>query len=626
MIEQRFCDMKDYIKYIFLSLNYIFIFLIIIGCSLVPEKQDESSLNQSSDLSSNEFIHFLQNAPEDNQDSIVTVIKQFFDTTISFEDKNDFMGKIENATNQLIAKRLNKPAKMLATKGLETAQYLKMKEFTIQNQLLLAEIYFIERKLDSADFFVNRAKENISGNDNSFDGAISHFRAKISEEKGNNEQAIEYYQQAINHFESRNMPSKLATVYDNLGTFHMELGNNKLALDYMLKAIQINEDINANDDLNRIYINLGIIYKEMDSLTQSRNWYLKSIALAKKQNHEYNLARAYMNLANVEKHAKNFNAAISYHDSSIQLCLKNKIDFGLMLNQISLGEMYLVTGEPGKALEQLQKTEKAVDAYKIPKVTEKFYRRLSEAYSVLDEFENAHLYLSRHIVLKDSIASVEMNKKIIELEAKYENEKKELAILQLEKNSLTQRLVISLLIVLGLFIFILFQRIRLRHKIVKKDILISQQKTDILQTKMTCKNNELNGLAIQLIEMQNQLEELSQHITSLIDRNVEKENPVVKEIIRYLKKYRIKSSVTKQFQSRLADANQQLYSNLLNKYPELTPTELKICALLRMNLSSKEIANLTNRSIRTIDFTRNNIRKKMNLDANENLQIFLMQF
>ena len=108
--------------------------------------------------------------------------------------------------------------------------------------------------------------------------------------------------------------------------------------------------------------------------------------------------------------------------------------------------------------------------------------------------------------------------------------------------------------------------------------------------------------------------------------NVEKENPVVKEIIRYLKKYRIKSSVTKQFQSRLADANQQLYSNLLNKYPELTPTELKICALLRMNLSSKEIANLTNRSIRTIDFTRNNIRKKMNLDANENLQIFLMQF
>ena len=58
---------------------------------------------------------------------------------------------------------------------------------------------------------------------------------------------------------------------------------------------------------------------------------------------------------------------------------------------------------------------------------------------------------------------------------------------------------------------------------------------------------------------------------------------------------------------------------LLKKYPDLSPTELKVCSYLRMNLSSKTIAQITNRSIRTIEYTRHNIRRKMKLKKNKNL-------
>ncbi len=58
---------------------------------------------------------------------------------------------------------------------------------------------------------------------------------------------------------------------------------------------------------------------------------------------------------------------------------------------------------------------------------------------------------------------------------------------------------------------------------------------------------------------------------------------------------------------------------LLKKYPELSPVELRICAYLRRNMSSLEIAKMTNRSVRTIEYTRTNIRKKMNLAKGENL-------
>ena len=58
---------------------------------------------------------------------------------------------------------------------------------------------------------------------------------------------------------------------------------------------------------------------------------------------------------------------------------------------------------------------------------------------------------------------------------------------------------------------------------------------------------------------------------------------------------------------------------LVNKYPSLTPVELKVSALVALNLSSREIAGITGRSIRTIEYTRNNIRKKMECNSEESL-------
>lgn len=62
-----------------------------------------------------------------------------------------------------------------------------------------------------------------------------------------------------------------------------------------------------------------------------------------------------------------------------------------------------------------------------------------------------------------------------------------------------------------------------------------------------------------------------------------------------------------------------LLQQLLGKYPNLTLVELKVSALLTFNLSSSAVAEITGRSVRTIEFTRNKIRKKMNLQPSDNL-------
>ena len=66
------------------------------------------------------------------------------------------------------------------------------------------------------------------------------------------------------------------------------------------------------------------------------------------------------------------------------------------------------------------------------------------------------------------------------------------------------------------------------------------------------------------------------------------------------------------------------YEKLLEINRELSSSELQLCALLRMNLPSKEITNILNLSLSTIDQRRHNIRKKLGLSGDQNLVGFLI--
>ena len=67
------------------------------------------------------------------------------------------------------------------------------------------------------------------------------------------------------------------------------------------------------------------------------------------------------------------------------------------------------------------------------------------------------------------------------------------------------------------------------------------------------------------------------------------------------------------------------YEKMLALSPDLSRSELQICALLRLNLSSKDISRVANLSIPTVEVTRHHIRKKLNLDQKESLTSYLIQ-
>lgn len=80
------------------------------------------------------------------------------------------------------------------------------------------------------------------------------------------------------------------------------------------------------------------------------------------------------------------------------------------------------------------------------------------------------------------------------------------------------------------------------------------------------------------------------------------------------------------FQSNFDRIHENFFRNLHERYPELTPNDLRFCAYLRLNLSSKDIAHLMNISLKGVEVARYRIRKKIGLPSNKSLTEFMIEF
>ena len=80
------------------------------------------------------------------------------------------------------------------------------------------------------------------------------------------------------------------------------------------------------------------------------------------------------------------------------------------------------------------------------------------------------------------------------------------------------------------------------------------------------------------------------------------------------------------FQENFDLIHKQFFRHLREKYPILTATDLKFCAYLRLNLTTKEIAEITGLSVRGVEGARYRLRKKFGLKENDDLVSFLVDF
>ena len=489
--------------------------------------------------------------------------------------------------------------------------------------LQLASTFCFMGNIDSLNYWQSQAEKFRSSTSSLYgsyllvDGLKNSYLGKYS-------MAIKSLWQAISFFDKNGNKKGLAVAYNNLATNYGRLGdlvNQKLNL---LKAIDINKSLGYTYQLVMNYNNLGINYKQTNQIEKALKYYDLAYQELKKLDNPFLLAQNLTNRANILEKQGNLKAAEKLFAECERVCEENNIQYGVMLTNLNLGNLYRLQK---KYVDASIRLNKGLDLTKsLNSVWEEalVYERLSWLSRDMADYKAAYTFQTKFHLLNDSLVNESVKKEAFELKEKYESEKKEKEIVTLSKKQLNYQYFISILIVCVLLLLVIIQWWRNKHKLV----LLEKQKQELnrklLKDVIDNKEKELTSQVTLLAQMQQQVDDLIQKTSKILNDN-STEQVKLKKIESLLKADPI-HSLKNDFDVRLTSNNEDFFSLLLHKYPDLSPSELKLCAYLRLNPSSKDLALITNRSMRTIESTRTNIRKKMNLTSQENLVTHLLSF
>ncbi len=151
-----------------------------------------------------------------------------------------------------------------------------------------------------------------------------------------------------------------------------------------------------------------------------------------------------------------------------------------------------------------------------------------------------------------------------------------------------------------------------------------QMENTMLSNKLELKRQEYNTVLMNISDQRNFLEEISKEISQLIgQRDIEKRDRALRDLDNRLKQRMSFSREIDDFYGKIEQTHKDFIVALTERFPDLTNKEKRLAILLRLGLSSKEIATLMTISPKSAEIARYRLRKKMGLKGRENVQDFL---
>ncbi len=335
--------------------------------------------------------------------------------------------------------------------------------------------YFSNFKPDSALLFFKKALDISQKNNLKKDVANCLNKiAVLYKNIGNYEKAKGYSQGSLKIYEKLQDKAGIAICYSNLGIIFEEQGLYNKAMEYYLKALNIEEKLGDKMEMAKSYNNIGAVFYYLDDYNNAIVYYLKSLKIKEENDDKKGMAVCYGNIGVIFKEQLNFDKALTYDLKCLELyeslgikkgiagCFSNigevyclKKDYvkatayyyeslliykylgdknGITFEYKNIAEIDNLTNNYVDAINNAQKGLIIAKEIKSENLEMNNYEILSLAYEGNRDYKKALEYNKLYISLKDSIFSESKNKLIRELEAKYQNEKKQKEIEILEKD------------------------------------------------------------------------------------------------------------------------------------------------------------------------------------------------
>jgi DNA-binding response OmpR family regulator/DNA-binding CsgD family transcriptional regulator len=166
------------------------------------------------------------------------------------------------------------------------------------------------------------------------------------------------------------------------------------------------------------------------------------------------------------------------------------------------------------------------------------------------------------------------------------------------------------------------QKIEGERKITQLTKDISEAEIKLLQTDIEMKNKELALKVLFLLQRNEMINFTIQKLSEIDASDKDKTIGRIKQLMSHLKQSQNERQ-WQEFETHFEKVHEDFYKRLLMRCPDISPNEKKICAFIRLNLSTKEICALTHNTTKSVEVARTRLRKKLGLTRDDNLNTFI---
>lgn len=430
------------------------------------------------------------------------------------------------------------------------------------------------------------------------------------------QEAAKYYQEAKFFFIKTGNQEELARLYHNIADMNYSQGKIDTAIKYITKSIQLKKEHQMQRQLSSSLTVAADIYREIGRDRLAKKYYINAIEISSAVGDMY------------------------FYIQSL----------------IALSQIYLHEPQPDSARLYLKRLEKVEPSIESPLLKSEFHKALSMYFRTIGNYKKALEEYKKYNLYSDTVLNAGKVEATLELEKKYqtalkEKENQKLKNQLLEKQLTEQRqqtwlyILIIGLSLLSIAVFLLIGLLRARSKAIEnhkrlretekeranlevKEItqrMASEKKIRALQEEkyekdIELKNRKLATSAMQIMSKNNVLQEIETILSNSDESHLRMQvNRLLKNNVNFDKDW-------EQLRLHFEQVHPHFFSSLKKEFPGLTDYDLRLAAYLKINLTSKEIAQMLHVTPSAISKSRQRLRKKLGIDSNTGFNEFFKRF
>lgn len=461
------------------------------------------------------------------------------------------------------------------------------------------------------------------------DLCIAQFNTVIARNEyllGNYKESLNLYLKSLAIYEQINDIKGVIGVNVNLGAIYDRLSDEERALAYYQKALN---DLNSKGQFilkerpefkTVLYNNIASIYNNMGDVARHKEYIQEALRSALEAKDYHTLGVIYNNLGMNQVKKKDYGLARQYFQKSIENRQRVCDLDGLAKTHHFMVEYYLAQNQLDSARASAFKAKELAIQIGSLETQMNAHHALCQVYERMGMYNQALEAHKNYTVLNDSIKNDKIIRQAFQLQSNYELAKYERQV-YLEKQKM--RFVFVLVTLLLVFIIVVVLLLLVIRQTKNKKTLLEKQH---LENEMQMKNKEFATNVLYLVRKNELINSVAKKLLDLKENMKPELKPPVQHIILELQS-EVDNEVWQEFEYRFQQVHLNFYSELRSRHPELTPSEERLCAFLRLNMSTKEIASITHQNVKSIEVSRARIRKKFNLtNTDANLIGYLAEF